>query len=80
VLYAPAMDDGSLPLLTLTISGMTCGHCVRAVTATLQSVPGVTAVREVSLERGEAVVEGRPDLEVLARALHEEGYEARPRA
>ncbi len=66
-------------MLTLTISGMTCAHCVRAVTTTLKSVPGVTAVTSVSLERGEAVVEGSPDLAALVSALHDEGFEARPR-
>lgn len=66
-------------MLTLTISGMTCGHCVQTVTRTLQKLPGVTAVKEVSLERGEAVVDGSPDLTALVAALHDEGFEARAR-
>jgi copper chaperone len=68
-----------MTMLTLTITGMTCSHCVRAVTAALGKVPGVTNVREVSLERGEALVDGAPDPATLARALHDEGFEARVR-
>lgn len=33
---------------TLTIDGMTCGHCVRAVTEVLAAVPGV-GVRSVAV-------------------------------
>jgi copper chaperone len=66
-------------MLTLTVSGMTCAHCVRAVTAALKRVPGVTAVTEVSLDRGEAVIDGAPDLAVLVKALQDEGFEAHPR-
>ena len=30
---------------TYQVTGMTCGHCVHAVTSELESVPGVSAVR-----------------------------------
>jgi copper chaperone len=41
--------------LTLPITGMTCGGCVRSVTAVLQALPGVESV-SVSLEPGQAQV------------------------
>ncbi|MCC6545527.1 copper-translocating P-type ATPase [Candidatus Sumerlaeota bacterium] len=43
--------------ITLSIGGMTCGHCVASVRETLEAVPGVVSA-EVSLELAEAVVVG----------------------
>ncbi len=34
-----------------TVQGMTCSHCVAAVTEEVSAIPGVTAV-EVDLESG----------------------------
>jgi copper chaperone CopZ len=64
-------------MMRLSISGMTCNHCVKTVTATLKGVPGVTVVKEVDLGRQEAVVEGAPDVAALVEALRGEGFEAR---
>ena len=61
----------------LNVTGMTCGHCVAAVTNALESLPGVTAV-EVKLDTGEARVWGDADLATLIAAIQEEGYEAAP--
>jgi copper chaperone len=66
----------SNPMIRLKIEGMSCDHCVRAVTRALGAVPGVTQVVEVSLERGEALVEGEPALEQLIAAIEAEGYQA----
>ncbi len=38
--------------LSLTISGMSCGHCLNAVNKALSSLPGVT-VRGVQMNRAE---------------------------
>ncbi len=67
----------NIDMITLKVTGMTCGHCAKAVTNALAKVAGVDRVVEVSLERDEALVEGRPDLEALVAAVREEGYEAR---
>lgn len=61
-------------MITLELSGLTCDHCVRAVTQALLDVPGVESA-EVTLER--AVVHGTASPHQLMDAIHEEGYEAR---
>lgn len=63
-------------MIKLKITGMTCQHCVKAVNEALSGVPGVDKVLEVNLERGDATVEGHPDLERLIAAVAEEGYDA----
>jgi len=62
----------------LNISGMTCGHCQTAVTKALKSVPGVENA-QVNLQTGEAVIEGRADVQALLAAVTEEGYGAQVR-
>jgi copper chaperone len=66
-------------MIELKVEGMTCMHCVKAVTQALSEVPGVTAVREVSLEKGAATVEGSPEPEALVEAVKEAGYRAEVR-
>ena len=62
-------------MLKLKVEGMTCNHCVMAVKKALSRVPGVERA-EVSLERGEALVEGNADSKALIRAVEAEGYRA----
>jgi copper chaperone CopZ len=50
---------------TLTISGMSCDHCVRRVTRALAAVPGVTVT---DVQVGRARIE-TSDPGVLARAI-----------
>ncbi len=64
-------------MIKLKVTGMTCGHCVTAVTEALSDVPGVERVVEVSRDRGEAVVEGRAEADLLVAAVVGRGYEAR---
>ena len=62
--------------VTLAIDGMSCGHCVQAVTKALSAVPGVK-VRSVAV--GSAVIEaadGRAAGQAVA-ALEEAGYPAK---
>ena len=62
----------------LEVEGMSCNHCVNAVTRALGSVPGVDRVVEVNLDRGEAVIEGGADVAQLVAAVEEEGFKAAP--
>ena len=66
-------------MIELKIEGMTCMHCVKAVSEALLAVPGVAAVREVSLERGTAILEGSPKPQALIDAVREAGYRAEVR-
>ena len=63
-------------MIELKITGMTCGHCVHAISEALSRVLGVERVVEVSLERGSAQVRGKADTSELIDAVNEEGYEA----
>jgi copper ion binding protein len=61
---------------TYAIKGMTCDHCVSAVTAELGRLPGVSTVR-VDLAAGTATVTSeRPlDPEAVRDAVDEAGYD-----
>ena len=60
----------------LKVSGMTCGHCVRAVTEELQKIAGVQDV-SVDLESGKVLVtsDALLDHDELKAAIDEAGYE-----
>ncbi len=60
---------------TYTVTGMTCGHCVNAVTTELSKLPGVEAV-EVDLATGAVGVESTQPLDDAAvrEAVDEAGY------
>ncbi|GGU94445.1 heavy-metal-associated domain-containing protein [Actinomadura sp. LOL_016] len=61
---------------TYTVTGMTCGHCVGAVTEEVGQVAGVTNV-DVDLEAGTVTVtsENPVDVELIRAAVDEAGYE-----
>ena len=59
-----------------TVAGMTCGHCVNAVTEEVSAVPGVTAV-DVDLASGRLTVTSDDPVadEAVRAAVDEAGYE-----
>lgn len=62
--------------IQFSVTGMTCDHCVHAVTNAAKDVPGVSDV-QVSLEGKSAVVTGdNIDTAKIIAAIEEEGYEA----
>lgn len=61
--------------ITLSVTGMTCNHCVHSVTKALEAVAGVEKVA-VSLAAGQAQVDGKASPDALIRAIVEEGYQA----
>jgi copper chaperone len=63
-------------MATYEIKGMTCNHCVMAVTKALKKVPGVSSVERVELQSGRAVVEGTADDAAVIKAITDEGYQA----
>lgn len=61
----------------LQVAGMSCQHCVRAVTKALSALEGVDSV-EVTLETGKVVVTGSENMasdEAINAAITEEGFE-----
>lgn len=62
--------------LKLEVSGMSCGHCVKAVREALAALPGVD---RADVEIGSATVqfdESRTTVGNLVDAVSEAGYEA----
>ena len=59
-----------------TVVGMTCGHCVTAVTEEVTALPGVTAV-DVDLASGGLTVtsESPVDETAVRAAVEEAGYQ-----
>ncbi len=59
---------------TYTVVGMTCGHCVAAVTAEVEKIPGSERV-EVDLASGTLVVSGEGiEADAVSAAVEEAGY------
>ncbi|HEV7964160.1 MAG TPA: cation transporter [Actinoplanes sp.] len=61
---------------TYTVTGMTCGHCVQAVTGELSALPGVDAV-QIDLGTGAVTVTSAAPLadDAVRAAVDEAGYE-----
>lgn len=59
------------------VGGMSCGHCVRAVTQAIQALEQTARV-EVDLAAGLVRVEGSLDASQIQAAIREEGYEVSP--
>ncbi|MDH5204426.1 MAG: cation transporter [Hylemonella sp.] len=56
------------------VSGMTCGHCEKAVT---RAITQVDALAQVKIDRSQnrVEIESAQPREALAKAISEEGYE-----
>ena len=64
-------------MIELRVEGMTCGHCVSAVTRAVKAVDSEANV-QVDLETGRVRVDGRSTAEALGKAIAEAGYPAAP--
>ncbi len=61
----------------LNVEGMSCSHCVNAVTKALTALDGISSV-DVSLENKTVAVDYDADkvsLDAIREAIEEEGYE-----
>lgn len=56
-----------------TVEGMTCDHCVQAVTREVSAVPGVAAA-SVDLASKQLTVQGDATDAAIADAVEEAGY------
>jgi copper ion binding protein len=61
---------------TYTVTGMTCGHCVQAVTSEVSALPGVSEVTVDLASGAVAVTSDKPlDTDQVREAVAEAGYE-----
>jgi copper chaperone len=65
-----------MSLSVITVTGMTCEHCEKAVREELSAIPGVSQV-DVDVASGQVKVlaEPGPDLATLRAAVEEAGYQ-----
>ncbi len=64
-------------MIQLEVKGMSCQHCIKAVTDALAAVAGVSTVHSVDLDTGRAVIQGSASVDSLIAAVKQAGYEAR---
>ena len=75
-LGGPVPTELARQSVTLKVEGMTCSHCVGAVTHAIEAQPGVLSA-DVELKTGRAVVYGTQfDPDAVRRAVNELGYKA----
>ena len=66
---------GATTVTTVTVTGMTCGHCVASVTEEIRELQGVRRV-DVVLESGAVTITSTEPLDEssIAAAVEEAGY------
>jgi copper chaperone len=67
---------GEDDMTTIKINGMSCNHCVMAVTKALRDIDGIRNVK-VDLEKGEAAFDEDEtiDMEIIKERIRKAGYE-----
>lgn len=67
--------DGETHMIELTLPTMTCGHCVKTVTQTVQSLDAGASV-DIDLARHRVRIESSRAAQEIKSALAEQGYAA----
>ncbi|MDQ1146244.1 MAG: copper chaperone CopZ [Bacillus sp. (in: firmicutes)] len=65
--------------VTLNVSGMSCGHCVKAVEGSVGGLQGVKKV-DVKLDKGQVDVEFDPSvvtLSTIKETIDDQGYDVK---
>lgn len=65
--------------VTLNVSGMSCGHCVKAVEGSVGGLQGVKKV-DVKLDKGQVDVEFDPSMVTLStikETIDDQGYDVK---
>jgi copper chaperone len=65
-------------MTTFDVKGMTCGHCVRAVTNAVHAVDAQASV-DIDLANGTVRVESTQPPSAIEHAIEEAGYAAKAR-
>ncbi len=76
-LAGPGGDTISvMSLSVITVTGMTCEHCEKAVRTEISAIPGVSQV-DVDLASGEVKIlaEPAPEMAAVQAAVEEAGYQ-----
>ncbi len=60
-------------IMTITVKGMTCGHCKAMVEKNLSKLPGVEEVT-VDLASGETKIKGNPDSKAISEVIEDLGF------
>jgi copper chaperone len=65
-----------MSIVTVTVSGMTCGHCATSVREEVESIPGVTAV-DVDVASGKVTIDSEAPIgtDAIQGAVEEAGYQ-----
>lgn len=58
---------------TFTVTGMTCGHCEKAVTRAIHQIDPQAEVK-IDLASGSVQVQSQQPRDALTRAIADEGY------
>ncbi|WP_151704655.1 heavy-metal-associated domain-containing protein [Nitrincola alkalilacustris] len=61
-------------MLEVNVSGMSCGHCVKAVTQAVQELNS-EAVVDIDLSSGKVNITGVSDMAAVSHAIEEAGFE-----
>jgi copper chaperone len=69
----PVIQKGIPVNQSFQVQGMSCGHCVGAVTQAVKSVDPQAEVK-VDLASGKVEVQSQQDHAAIVRAIEEEGY------
>lgn len=62
--------------ITVTVTGMTCGHCASSVGEQIGAIPGVTGV-DVDLATGKVTIDSEQEVraDAIKNAVEEAGYQ-----
>lgn len=62
--------------VTVTVTGMTCGHCATSVREEVESIAGVTAV-DVDVASGKVTIDSQAQIgtDAIRGAIEEAGYQ-----
>jgi copper chaperone len=65
-----------MSIQTITVTGMTCGHCISSVRDEVGGIPGVTGV-DVDLATGRVTIESEAQVDegAINDAVAEAGYQ-----
>ncbi|AWB08491.1 heavy metal transporter (plasmid) [Azospirillum humicireducens] len=66
-------------MLTLKVSGMSCGQCAQTVTKAVEALPSVERAL-VDLKKGQVTIEGDADESTIRQVIEDAGYEVQGRA